>query len=168
MITLRRSPRSSSPRAEVCLRGVVPLDPSALGEDVSGRVQAAPDSLVPSALHDIEVQDQGLLIAPSTGAGSEIPSLPAPVDGAMSNPWSWTSMSCRADGTRLSGAAWTLPDTSSPSADGSSGTTPRRQTSARGDELRGERRRVLMGRQRSRRTRTAFAPRPITRLPPAV
>src|ERR1035438_3757812 len=75
MRTLRRSPRSPSPRAEVCLRGVVPLDLSALGEDVSGGVHVAPDSLVPSALHDIEVHDQGLLIAPSVGAGSEIPSL---------------------------------------------------------------------------------------------
>ena len=75
MRNLRRSPRSPSPRAEVCLRGVVPLDLSALGEDVSGGVHVAPDSLVPSALHDIEVHDQGLLIAPSVCAGREIPSL---------------------------------------------------------------------------------------------
>src|SRR5664280_1692006 len=96
MRSLRHPRRNVPPRIQARLQGVVQLDLSAPGEAVSGRVRDAPDSLVVSARHDIEVHDRGLVIAPSADTGREVPSLV---------PWSelrgvsadrWTALS---DGT---------------------------------------------------------------------
>src|SRR5664280_1782178 len=101
MRSLRHPRRNVPPRIQARLQGVVQLDLSAPGEAVSGRVRDAPDSLVVSARHDIEVHDRGLVIAPSADTGREVPSLV---------PWSelrgvsadrWTALSDGTDGQVL-------------------------------------------------------------------